>query len=359
MTESIEISELERLEQRFISRSKALIPLRLCLLAMAQVFCFSPIWGICVFLGVVLSYFLAKQSSWGRLFVFLSLNLDVLWQGYAISQTGFFHSPLAGILPANTLLFALLFHQPFIILPPLMLLPILTFLDPNVPIKILALYSLLNACTIYLTNKILGEEEATSYQIWKLEQALKKQAVTEERHRISRDIHDGVGSALAALIMQAEQAEQVEIQELAKEALQETRYAISLMRDELDLKSHIKACAELFSKRYNIQTHLKLAHEISNLSDKKSLSVLRILQESLTNIAKHAGASKVEIKASLEQNRFLLDIKDDGVGFDPQSIPKNHYGIRNMEERVRQMEGTLEITSAPNLGTQIQIGASL
>lgn len=357
MTESIEISELERLQQRFISRAKALTLLRLCLLAMAQLFCLNPAWGICVLSGIILSYFMASHAKWGRLLVFLSLNLDLIWQAYAISQTGFFHSPLAGILPANTLLFALLFHQPFIILPPLMLLPVLTFLDPDVPIKILALYSLLNACTIYLTNRILGEEEATSYQIWKLEQALKKQAVTEERHRISRDIHDGVGSALAALIMQAEQAGHLEIQELAKEALQETRYAISLMRDELDLKSHIKACAEHFSKRHHIKTHLKLGQEISDLSDKKALSVLRILQESLTNVAKHASASKVEIKASLEQNRFLLDIKDDGVGFDPQSIPKNHYGIRNIEERVRQMEGTFEITSAPNLGTQIQIGA--
>jgi NarL family two-component system sensor histidine kinase LiaS len=61
----------------------------------------------------------------------------------------------------------------------------------------------------------------------------------------------------------------------------------------------------------------------------------------------------------LEQNQFLLHIRDNGVGFDPQNIPRNHYGIRNIEERVRQMGGTFEITSASNFGTQIQIGASV
>ena len=359
MSEIIESCELERIQQRFITRTRALILLRLCLLAIAQFFIFEPIWATCVLIGIASSYWAATQSTWGRLWVFLTLNLDLAWQAYAISQTGYFHSPLIGTLPAMTLLFALLFHKPFVILPPLMLLPVLTSLDPEVPIKILALYSLLNACSIYLTNKILGEEESTSYQIWKLEQALKKQAVIEERHRISRDIHDGVGSILSALIMQAEHAGCLEIRDLAKEALQETRYAISLLRDELNLKHQIKSCVDLFSKRHFIRTDLKLSSDISNIPDRKALSILRILQESLTNIAKHAEASQVEIEASLEQNQFLLHIRDNGVGFDPQDIPRNHYGIRNIEERVRQMGGTFEIHSRSNLGTQIEIGASL
>lgn len=359
MAELIETAELERLEQRFITRTRAMILLRLCLLVMAQLFVFEPVFGLLVFTGIASSYWAATHSTWGRLWVFLSLNLDLAWQAYAISQTGFFHSPLVAALPVMTLLFALLFHKPFAILPPLFLLPVLTSFDPEVPIRILALYSLLNACSIYLTNKILGEEEATSYQIWKLQQALKKQAITEERHRVSRDIHDGVGSALAALMMQAEHAGCLEIRDLAKEALQETRYAISLMRDELDFRFQIKTCVELFSKRHDIETNLQINPEISDMPDNKALSFLRILQESLTNIAKHAQASNVEIEASLKQNQFLLHIRDNGVGFDPQNIPKNHYGIRNIEERVRQMGGTLEITSAYNLGTQIQIGASI
>ncbi|MEI6806584.1 MAG: sensor histidine kinase [Myxococcaceae bacterium] len=359
MSESIETPEIERLSKRFISRTRALIILRLSLLCITQLFIFEPVCAAFIFCGIAWSYWACVYPNWGRFWIFLTLNLDLAWQAYAISQTGFFHSPLIAALPAMTLLFALLFHKPFVILPPLMLLPILSSLDPEVPIRILALYSLLNACLIYLTNKILGEEEATSYQIWKLEQALKKQAVIEERHRISRDIHDGVGSSLSALIMQAEYAGCFEIRDLAREALQETRYAIALMRDELDLKSQIKNCAELFSKRHLIQTNLELSPTISEIPDQKALSLLRIIQESLTNIAKHAKASNVEIKASLEQNRFLLDIKDNGVGFDPHLVPKNHYGIRNIEERVRQMGGTFEITSASNLGTQIQIGASV
>lgn len=359
MNQSIEISELERIKRRFVTRTRTLTLLRLSMLGITQFFIFEPLGIVLVFSGIAFSYWAASRPKWGRLLVFLSLHLDLIWQAYAISQTGFFHSPLIGTLPTTTLLFTLLFHKPLVILPPLLLLPILTSFDPEVPIKILALYSLLNACFIYLINKILGEEEATSYQIWKLEQALKKQALTEERHRISRDIHDGVGSALSALIMQAEHAGCPEIMELAKEALQETRYAISIMREELDLKFQIKNTVELFSHRHQIKTNLELGHKISHLPERKALSILRILQESLTNIAKHAKASNVDIKVSLEQNQFLLHIRDNGVGFDPKSIPKNHYGIRNIKERVQQMGGTFEIRSTSNWGTQIEIGALL
>ncbi|MEI6791105.1 MAG: sensor histidine kinase [Myxococcaceae bacterium] len=359
MTEPLEASELKRLKQRFVTRTRALTLLRLCLLAIAQFFIFDALWAGFALLGILFSYLIAPHPKWGRLVVFLSLNIDLAWQAYAISQTGFFQSPLVGTLPAITLVFAILFHQPFLIVPPLLLLPILTCLDPEVPIRILALYSLLNACSIYLTNKILGEEETTSYQIWKLEQALKNQAVTEERQRISRDIHDGVGTSLSALIMQAEHLGYYEIRDMAKEALQETRYAISILRDDLDFKFQIKNYVDLFSKRHQIQTNLEINPGVSDLSDRKALSILRILQESLTNIAKHAQASSIEIKASLEQNQFLLHIKDDGIGFDPKNIPQHHYGIRNIEERVRQMGGTFEIYSQSNLGTQIEIGASL
>lgn len=359
MTEPIEASERERLQQRFVSRTRALALLRLSLLAMAQFFIFEPIWAGVVFLGIGFSYQIAPDLKWGRIGVFISLLLDLAWQTYAISQTGFFQSPLIASLPAMTLLFTILYHKPFVILPPLLLLPVLTYLDPEVPIRILALYSLLNACSIYLTNKILGEEESTSYQIWKLEQALKNRAVSEERQRISRDIHDGVGSTLSALILQAEHAGFLEIRDLAKEALQETRYAISIMRDELDFKFQIKNCVDSFSKQHQIKANLEMSPEIIDLPDPQALSILRILQESLTNIGKHAHASSIEIRASLQQNRFLLHIKDDGIGFDPQSIPKDHYGIRNIEERVRQMGGTFEINSQSNVGTQIEIGASL
>ena len=359
MTEPIEASELVRLQKRFVTRSRALTLLRLCLLLTSQFFVFEPIGTTLVLFGIALAYALAPQATWGRLIVFLSLVLDLAWQTYAISESGFFASPLVASLPAMTLLFAILFHKPFAILPPLLLLPVLAYLDPEVPIRMLALYSLLNACSIYLTNKILGEEESTSYQIWKLEQALKNQAVVEERQRISRDIHDGVGSSLSALILQAEHIGCYEIRDMAKEALQETRYAISILRDELDLQFQIKNYVDSFAKRHQIQANIDIHPQISTLSDKKALSILRILQESLTNIAKHAQASSVEIKASLEQNQFLLHIKDNGIGFDPQNIPKDHYGIRSMEERVRQMGGTIEISSQSNWGTHIEIGASL
>lgn len=359
MAELIETFELNRLGERFITRTRALSLLRVALLVTSQFFLLEFVWFAILLSSVVSCHWACKNPRWGRAWVFTSLNLDLLWLAYAIAQTGFFISPLISVLPAITLLFALVFHRPFVLLPPLLLLPVLTYLDPDVPIKTLTLYSLLNACCIYLTNKILGEEEATTYQIVKLEQALRKHAIVEERQRISRDIHDGVGSILSALVMEADRCEQPEIRNLAKEALQETRYAISVMRDELDLKTQIKNCAAIFSKRHEIETQLNISPVISELPYPKALSLLRILQESLNNVGKHARASKVEIQASVEQNQFFLAIKDDGIGFDPTKVPKNHFGIRNIEERVRQMGGSFNIVSNETTGTQIQIEAAL
>ncbi|MES2503804.1 MAG: sensor histidine kinase [Myxococcota bacterium] len=352
-------SEQERLEQRFVTRARALTLVRAALLTGTQIYFPNAVFAALILAGIALSHQFAPNKKWGPILVFSTLSCDLIWLINVISHTGNFASPLIAILPAVTLLFAMIFHQPLTMLPPLLILPILTALHPDVSLQALALYSLLNGCTIYLTNKILGEEEATSRHIMHLEQALKKQAIIEERQRLSRDIHDGVGSVLSALILQAEQAGSIEIQDLAREALQETRYAISIMRDDLDLNLQIKNCLDLFAKRNHINSRLNIPGNLSSISHTRALSILRILQESLTNIAKHAQAHNVEVNASFEQNQLLLDIKDDGIGFDPTKIPKNHYGIRNIEERVQQMGGTFKIQSQPLCGTHIQIGASL
>ncbi|MBL4817867.1 MAG: sensor histidine kinase [Deltaproteobacteria bacterium] len=358
-TEPIDFSEQERLKQRFTARAKALTLVRLSLLILTQTFIFHLSWGILVGLSTLIAFHLSSTPKWGRLIILSTLLLDVTWIGFAVSQTGVFESPLIAILPAITLLFALLFHHPFFLSPPLILLPIFAILQPQVSIQTLTLFSIINGCIIYLTNRVLSEEEFTNYKLLKLERRLKQQAVIEERHRLSREIHDGMGSSLSALILEAEQSGLPEIKNLARQALEETRYAISIMRNDLDLNLQIKNCIKLFTKRHHIKVKLKEVDDLSGIDNKQALSILRILQESLTNIGRHAKASEVEIEASIKQNQLVLDIKDNGIGFKLQDIPKNHYGIRNIEERVLEMGGTLQIQSQPDSGTHIQIGASV
>ncbi len=352
------LSEQERLEQRFVSRTRALTLLRLSLLLVSQVFNLNPIWAVIVISGVIISYLFTKHAIFGRLIVFCSLLIDLSWIAVAISATGVFSSPLIAALPAMTLIFAIPFHKPFVLLPPLLLLPILTFLQPEVSLEVIALLSLLNACTVYLTNKILGDEEHMSNRLIKLEQELKEQAIFRERHRLSRDIHDGVGSTLSALALEAEACGQNEIANLARQALRETRYAISVMRDDFDITIQIKQLVTQSEQRHHIPIKLNIFSDLSTIENAKAVSIVRIIQESLNNIVKHASASSIEIEIGFKDEKLALNIKDDGVGFNPSYIPEHHYGISNIKSRVLEMGGSLNIQSEPHLGTHIQIGAS-
>jgi signal transduction histidine kinase len=84
-------------------------------------------------------------------------------------------------------------------------------------------------------------------------------------------------------------------------------------------------------------------------------ALYRITQEALNNVAKHAHASHVDIRLKEEDGRTLLEIQDDGVGFDPQCEYPGHMGLQSMRERVVELGGTLGIESAPGNGTLIRI----
>src|SRR3989338_5899884 len=112
----IDPAELNRLQERFVTRSRALSILRICLLGISQLFFFEPLMAFCVLAIILCSSLFAGIPKWGHFCVFASLNIELIWHAYAISQTGFFQSPLIAALPALTLLFTILFHKPSVIL---------------------------------------------------------------------------------------------------------------------------------------------------------------------------------------------------------------------------------------------------
>src|SRR5207302_1738958 len=91
------------------------------------------------------------------------------------------------------------------------------------------------------------------------------------------------------------------------------------------------------------------------MAEQQELGIFRILQECLTNIAKHAKASKVVVDVGFAADAILLRIVDDGAGFDPSKTPKNHYGLINMKERARKANGDVTIDSAPGKGTRVEL----
>ena len=125
--------------------------------------------------------------------------------------------------------------------------------------------------------------------------------------------------------------------------------------DDLGLKSAIEWQVSQFKKRSNSEYKLNLIGDDEYLSKEQSTTIFRITQESLTNIARHAEASKVEVSLNINKPWIKLEIKDDGKGFFENNTDNDNvsFGIFGMKERASILGGKLEIVSAPKEGTAI------
>jgi signal transduction histidine kinase len=111
-----------------------------------------------------------------------------------------------------------------------------------------------------------------------------------------------------------------------------------------------------FEKRASINAHFKLPSEELSLPDTVKTGLFRIFQESLTNVARHAHAKKVDINLKVEKEKIVLSIKDDGKGFEMEKAKsKRTLGILGMRERSYMMGGTYEVKSKPGKGTKVTV----
>jgi PAS domain S-box-containing protein len=197
------------------------------------------------------------------------------------------------------------------------------------------------------------------------------QTQDEERRRIGRDLHDSVGQYLVGLKMKvdslkssAERSQRgnasqlAECSQLIEEAITEVRTISYLlyppMLEELGLKSAIPWYLDGFSKRSGIKTTFEVSPDFDRIPSDQELALFRVLQESLTNVHRHSGSSTAVVRLLIENRTVILQVTDEGKG--PQS--KNGkdraqdwmgafgVGLRGMNERMRQLGGDLEISSA-------------
>lgn len=199
----------------------------------------------------------------------------------------------------------------------------------------------------------------------------------EERRRIARDLHDTTGQTLSALKMslallqnQVEGAVSSEIigdlNSLADGALQEIRTTSYLLHppllDEIGFASAAQWFVEGFAKRSNIEVQCRIHRPKERLSKEYELVLFRILQEGLTNVHRHSGASLAEVAFQVEHTELELQISDNGIGFDEQKMQEVHksggslgVGITGMRERVQRIGGRLEISSVAAVGTTLKV----
>jgi len=191
------------------------------------------------------------------------------------------------------------------------------------------------------------------------------QAVSEEQLKFSRDLHDGVAQDLAALKVYLEKKDDEKSAFYASHALSEVRYLIDSMHRDLSkpLSFSIKETLSDFEINFGVTTHLMLVGEnIDKIPGNKQMEIFRILQEALSNIGRHANATEVTVQLTEVGNDLKFNIRDNGVGFEKESVvealetttsKKKHYGVKNIEDRVQALSGTVQFIN--NGGTTIAI----
>jgi PAS domain S-box-containing protein len=200
-------------------------------------------------------------------------------------------------------------------------------------------------------------------------------AQDEERRRIARELHDETGQSLTALLIGLRTLEKSRSRVAAAELAQRLRGIVAqtldevgrLSRglhpgtlDELGLAAAVTRHVEEFDRLHGVDTEVRIEGlGAEPLPPLLQTSVYRVLQEALTNVAKHAGARSVSVRLVRDESTVNLLVQDDGVGLDPaegsQSAARSRprLGLKGMRERAALLGGSLEVESQPGAGTSI------
>ena len=193
----------------------------------------------------------------------------------------------------------------------------------------------------------------------------------EERAKIARNLHDEMGATLAALKMRTAWLasklpataprlldEVTHISELVSSGIQTVRQVVSELRpnllDDVGLTAAVRDYVKNFKRDSGIECKLVLPRIGVALSENQAVTVFRIIQESLNNVSKHAKASKVEIRFSRHADSLVLEIRDNGIGFD-QARKEHNFGLLGIKERAMMIGGKATIESTPGEGTLVRL----
>jgi len=373
---------------KFVTRARTLFYTRLAFLLIGLGLLAVPTWSeafgirgpmaFVVYFGMlgysIAAFLVVEHPVVGRWATFFTLCLDLLVLVYLIEFSGGLHSPLMATQVLFTTLFVILFPKPLAILPPLLTLPVVAKLDQLlgtrqlgvIDLLILIWYSALNFIVVYVMVYLNEREEAAHRDVVSLERELQSFAVVEERNRLSREIHDGLGASLSSLIIQAEYLESlahedelrreiVELKSCAEESIDELRRSLRMMRADFELVPAIEDYCRVFSERSKMPVEFQKSGLPRPLPSDAQLTIFRVMQEALSNARKHAQAKTVSVQLDFDEVRMALTIADDGVGFDTGRTPRGHYGLINMRERATKVGGDATIDSVPGRGTRITL----
>ena len=197
-------------------------------------------------------------------------------------------------------------------------------------------------------------------------------AVLQERQRLSRELHDSVTQALYGIALYAEAGGRAladgdtgpaaanlrEIGDTTQEALGEMRLLLFELRppvlQEQGLAAALRARLQAVESRAGLVTDF-VSEGDERLAPDAEQELYRIAQEALNNVLKHAHAAKVRLRLHVADDGALMEVEDDGVGFEPSLDGTHGFGLRGMRERVERLHGTLQMDSSPGGGTRVHV----
>jgi NarL family two-component system sensor histidine kinase YdfH len=224
---------------------------------------------------------------------------------------------------------------------------------------------------------LLHELEAAHRQLSEYAAQVEALTISQERQRMARELHDTLAQGLAGLILQLEAADghlegenQAQARTVVQHAmqrargtLQEARRAIQALRPEIleqgSLVDALRHEVDQFAVTTGIRATLEVSGDPPLVSAETALDILRIVQEALSNVSRHARARSVWVRLSNDDETLQVVVQDDGLGFDPLAglDQPGCFGLAGMQERAERLGGTLQIDSGPDQGTRVVLRA--
>jgi signal transduction histidine kinase len=223
-------------------------------------------------------------------------------------------------------------------------------------------------------NRRLAESLAENAALHaRLMEQAREAGMLDERARLAREIHDTIAQGLAGVVAQLEAAEAAEsdprlrqrhietARTLARESLAEARRSVQALAParlvDARLPDAIADMARAWAQTTHVTVQINTTGDVRALLPDLEVTLFRVAQESLANVGKHAKATTAWVTLTYMEDVVVLDVRDDGVGFDPGARPRpaggTGYGLPAMEQRVLRVSGTFTVESAPGEGTVV------
>jgi signal transduction histidine kinase len=200
-------------------------------------------------------------------------------------------------------------------------------------------------------------------------------AVLQERQRVAREVHDGLAQTMGYLNVQMgitahlladrdlekAQAELEAMSRVTRDSYEDLRQSIVDLRAPLSPHGDLRRTLREYVERFTLQTGVPCHFENQRgsalaLSPSAEVQLIRIVQEALTNVKKHAPGARAWLSLKTNHRQVCATIQDDGPGFDPASVGRNgRFGLQTIKERAESVGGSFVIESRPGAGTRLQV----